>query len=112
MNGKKQLLFSDSFYVALLLNNSVIVADDKMDNNKDISQYVIKAQSGDMDAFEMLYNQSVKIFKSKIMCYLSNPQDVEDVLQEAYINIYRKPPSLKQPERFIGWGLLSVPMNH
>lgn len=71
----------------------------------DFTDSVTYAKKGDIHAFEFLYNQSVLIFKSKILPYAHNEQDAEDILQESYIKIFNSLDDLKDPKAFIGWGI-------
>ncbi len=58
---------------------------------------------GDMQAFELLYNDTSK--KIYYVCYsfVKNEQDAMDLMQEAYLSALTHLSSLKEPERFTQW---------
>ncbi len=62
------------------------------------------ALQGSMDAFDFLYRKSYPVFEKQVYEYCSNPADVEDILQEAYIKIFENLGSLKNANNFISWG--------
>ncbi|MDR1027949.1 MAG: sigma-70 family RNA polymerase sigma factor [Clostridiales Family XIII bacterium] len=64
---------------------------------------VRKAQKGDLDAFEQLCREKYEWAFSHAKRLLNNYHDAEDVTQNAFINVYRKLGSLKNPEAFDGW---------
>lgn len=55
----------------------------------DVTELVVAAQSGDINAFNELYNQSAPDLKYVGYSILHKKEDVEDALQETYITIYR-----------------------
>ena len=57
-----------------------------------------------MAAFESLYAVSYGSFRAEAAKYFSAVEDIDDVLQESYISIYKNLQSLKAPEAFFGWG--------
>ena len=69
----------------------------------DLIQSIKAAQSGAPQAFEQLYRESLPGIRAVCSRYLSSPVDVDDALQETYVKIYRKLPSLKNPETFPKW---------
>lgn len=79
-----------------------------MPDSQKIESLVRKAQSGDYDAFNELYNRTAPELKVVGFSYLHKPEDVDDVLQETYIIIYRsfigdKITPVKEPEKFLPW---------
>lgn len=79
-----------------------------MPDSQTIESLVRKAQSGDYDAFNELYNRTAPELKVVGFSYLHKPEDVDDVLQETYIIIYRsfigdKITPVKEPEKFLPW---------
>jgi len=64
---------------------------------------VLRAQSGDRDAFSDL----VVLFQSRIygivMQRLRNTAEADEVVQEVFLRAFRKLPQLQEAERFGGW---------
>lgn len=64
---------------------------------------VLRAQSGDRDAFDEL----VRMFESRVygivMQRLRNTAEADEVVQEVFLRAFRKLPQLIEPERFGGW---------
>jgi RNA polymerase sigma-70 factor (ECF subfamily) len=67
-----------------------------------ITDLVIKAQSGDIYAKEQLYMQTKNKSFYLALQLLKNNQDAEDVLQDAYITAFSKIDNAI-PEKFQGW---------
>ncbi|MCD8361529.1 MAG: sigma-70 family RNA polymerase sigma factor [Lachnospiraceae bacterium] len=70
----------------------------------DSTDSVKAARRGDMEAFEFLYNKSIQNFRAYLYTMLKSEQDIEDVLQEAYIQIYKSLDKLAEPKSFLRWG--------
>ncbi len=66
-------------------------------------EYVKRAMNGDEEAFKEIYNITYynKLFIAKK--YMKNDTAAEDVLQEAYIKIWKYLPSLDDPANFSAW---------
>jgi RNA polymerase sigma-70 factor (ECF subfamily) len=64
---------------------------------------VLRCQAGDDSAFEDL----VTALHSRLSYYVENlggsPHDVDDVLQEVWLDAYRKLPHLRSPRSFRAW---------
>lgn len=64
---------------------------------------VLRAQSGDREAFDEL----VRLFESRVygivMQRLRNTAEADEVVQEVFLRAFRKLPQLLEPERFGGW---------
>lgn len=73
-----------------------------MEKTAELSQLVKKAQH-DPDAFAQLYAQTVSFSYAVARRYLSNEQDIEDVLQTSYLQVARSLSALRDPDNFIGW---------
>ncbi len=73
-------------------------------NYIDFAKDVEAARRGDAAAFEELYNNSVQLFRAAVYPMLKNEYDIEDVLQEAYVQIFKNLDNLEEPGAFIGWG--------
>lgn len=74
----------------------------------DVTELVVAAQSGDINAFNELYNQSAPDLKYVGYSILHKKEDVEDALQETYITIYRSFSGqgispIHDPEKFQPW---------
>ncbi len=68
-----------------------------------LTELVKKAANGDNKAFEELYRATVSNAFRTANLILSNPNDAEDVLQNAYIKAAEKLSELKKPESFENW---------
>jgi RNA polymerase sigma-70 factor (ECF subfamily) len=64
---------------------------------------VERARAGDQDAFAQLVHQSSDTLFGIARRILRDPDLAEDVLQNALVTIWRKLPSLREPDRFEGW---------
>lgn len=64
---------------------------------------VVRAQSGDSDAFAELYLATYKRVHRFTYQYLRNSQDAEDAVQETYVVVFRKLNTLKDTRLFISW---------
>ena len=68
-----------------------------------LTPLVLRAQSGDGDAFSDL----VVLFQSRIygivMQRLRNTAEADEVVQEVFLRAFRKLPQLQEAERFGGW---------
>ncbi len=63
-----------------------------MEKTTDLTLLVKKAQK-DSDAFAQLYAQTVSFSYTIALRYLSNPQDIEDVLQTSYLCVAKSLPT-------------------
>lgn len=73
-----------------------------MDRNKEIL-LVLRAQSGDKEAYNLLLKSVQKPLYWYILNLLNDKSLAEDILQDIFILIYRKLPILRQPEFFRAW---------
>ena len=69
----------------------------------EIKEAVIEAQNGDQSAFSFLYEETYKSKYYLALKYMKNKEAAEDVLQDAYLKVFSKLGTLKQPEAFEGW---------
>ena len=71
--------------------------------NQEWAVLVNKAQQGDEDGFEELYRASYNYLYA--VCLNGNvpEENIPDVLQEAYIKIFKNIGSLADPEKFLSW---------
>ena len=70
--------------------------------DRDLTPLVRQAQQGDQGAFEQIVRQTERLARRIAISVVSQDQ-VEDVLQESYLLVYRKLVLLKKPESFISW---------
>ncbi|MBQ9551579.1 MAG: sigma-70 family RNA polymerase sigma factor [Clostridia bacterium] len=73
-----------------------------MEKTTDLTLLVKRAQK-DPDAFAQLYAQTISFSCAVARRYLSNPQDVEDVLQMSYMYVSKSFSDLREPENFLNW---------
>ena len=67
------------------------------------SRLVTAAKSGDYDAFEQLVNRyEHKIYRLGLNI-TGNPEDAEDVLQEAFLKAFENLPKFREDSRFYTW---------
>ena len=75
----------------------------KDDHSPDITDLVRNAISGDVPAFEQLY----EIYGKRVIYYLRkflyNPEDAYEIAQEVWISAYVKLPGLRDPAAFRPW---------
>lgn len=62
-----------------------------------------RAREGDTTAFRLLFEQYKNPVYNFIYRMLGRRQDAEDVLQEVFVKIFQKLPTLHNPEAFSGW---------
>ncbi len=70
---------------------------------KEIKTLIGAAIDGDSDAFNELYRYSFPTVEGECLKVLHGRQNVDDVMQESYIKIYKNLAKLKDPEKFLGW---------
>lgn len=73
----------------------MVEPDDKM--------LVQRGQAGDKTAVSLLVQRHQIRVRRVLRAMLSNPADIEDVLQEAFLRAYLGLDTLRQPERFRAW---------
>lgn len=66
-------------------------------------QLVIRAQGGDEVAFALISQAANARFKQVAFRILRDRHLAEDAMQQALVEIWRKLPTLRDPERFDGW---------
>jgi RNA polymerase sigma-70 factor (ECF subfamily) len=66
-------------------------------------EYAVRAQNGDRNAFGVL----VERYEAKLLRYgrkfLSTSQDIEDIVQDTFVNAYRNIKSFDASQRFSPW---------
>lgn len=70
---------------------------------ENIGARVSAAAKGDLDAFNQLYEYSYSTVERECLRVLHNSLDAEDALQDAFLLIYEKLGSIKDPEKFLSW---------
>jgi RNA polymerase sigma-70 factor (ECF subfamily) len=66
-------------------------------------QLVIRAQSGDLDAFDQLAQSVLDRLYAVAYRILRNGPSAEDATQQAMVQIWRHLPRLRDPDRFEAW---------
>jgi len=64
---------------------------------------VLRCQAGDDRAFEELLAAFHGRLKNYVDRVLGNPGNADDILQEVWIDVYRKLPSLRSPQAIRSW---------
>ena len=72
-----------------------------MDNAE--KQLIAKAKKGNVPAFEQLVNQHATFAYNLALRTLSNSQEAEDVVQEAFVRAWRAMPRFRADARFSTW---------
>lgn len=67
------------------------------------SEVVLKAQKGDMEAFETIYKITSDFVYNVVYRVLNNKEDAADVTQEVFMNIYRKINNFRFESSFTTW---------
>lgn len=65
-------------------------------------EIINKARAGDEEAFATIYNETIKIAYFLAKRILLDKKAVEDILQEAYISVFKHLPDYKH-ENLQGW---------
>jgi RNA polymerase sigma-70 factor (ECF subfamily) len=66
-------------------------------------QLVIRAQAGDLDAFDQLAHQLTDRLYAIAYRILRDRSSAEDATQQAMVSIWRELPKLREPDRFDAW---------
>lgn len=69
----------------------------------DIEKYVEDAISGDSEAFANLYEISKRQVYFTCLKFLKNEHDAQDIMQEVYVTVIKKLPTLTDKESFQPW---------
>lgn len=73
-----------------------------MTDKAELIEWVRQAQTGDRSAFEQVMLRTQPL--ARRIAYTIVPRDqLEDAIQESYLLVFRKLPTLQKPEAFIGW---------
>jgi RNA polymerase sigma-70 factor (ECF subfamily) len=75
-----------------------------MKDSTELTALVVRAQAGDLDAFDMLVRRFQDMAVGYAYSILSgDPGAAQDAAQEAFIQLYADLPSLRAPEAFVTW---------
>lgn len=76
-----------------------------MKNKKyeELSQWVEKTKNGDQNAFKYLYDYTYKNIWFLASNYVNQKEEVEDIVQEVYMNVFHSIHHLKDTKAFISW---------
>jgi RNA polymerase sigma-70 factor (ECF subfamily) len=64
---------------------------------------VRRARGGDRSAFDALYLRHARYVAGAVYRVIGHDEDLEDVIQEAFVHASRKLAGLRDPSRFRGW---------
>jgi RNA polymerase sigma-70 factor, ECF subfamily len=78
-------------------------AEERADDRDPAEALVLRAHAGDDDAFEALVHTFHEPLLAVIRRRIRNPDDAEDVLQEAWARIARHLGDMREPSRFRAW---------
>ncbi len=68
-----------------------------------VKRLVRRAQNGDADAFVQLMEDSRQNMYKVAICYVKNPEDAADVMQDTILTAFEKIRDLKEPGYFRTW---------
>lgn len=68
-----------------------------------ITQVVEQLKNGDESAFATIYNQTYKYVYSRAKCMFSDEEEVQDLVQEVYLALYRNAANIQSSESIFGW---------
>ncbi len=74
---------------------------DLADNSQ--TEWVRRAQAGDLEAFEQLFNQYHRGVYNIIYQMVRSDQDAADLTQDAFVRVWKALPRLQAPEAFASW---------
>ncbi|MCR5502015.1 MAG: sigma-70 family RNA polymerase sigma factor [Lachnospiraceae bacterium] len=74
-----------------------------MKTPESIIKKIDSLKKGDKEAFSGIYEESYGYLHTCVIHIVRNEDTAQDMLQEAYAEIYRNIDQLKQPEDFLGW---------
>ena len=80
-----------------------VADDDAVGDNPTDRALVVRVQAGDKTAFDLLFRRYQHKIYGLVSRYLKEPQDIEDVVQEAFIKAYRALPRFRGDSAFYTW---------
>lgn len=69
----------------------------------DFTEIITQILNGDNEGFTILYQNTYAYYRGIVKKYFSNPEEIEDLLQEIYIKIFTGLKTLKDTEKFLPW---------
>ncbi len=87
-------------FVALSLSRSASVA---LTRSMDLDALIARAQGGDTEAFRQLFVRHRGDVTRIVYRMLGPSADVEDVVQDVFLNVYRSLPSFRGDAKFSTW---------
>lgn len=73
------------------------------EGRENVEELVVRAQSGDVDAFEALYRQHQAGIFTFIRSQVRHAETAADLTQETFVRAWESLPRLKRPGAFRGW---------
>ena len=82
-----------------------MAGNDNSDNNlfDNYAELVKRAKAGDESAFEEIYESTKRFVFVTSFEILKNEQDAEDVMQEVYLNLFKKIDTIKNEKALMRW---------
>lgn len=71
--------------------------------NKKLGELIFQLAQGNMSAFEQIYKQTGKILYRLGNTYFSQKADIEDVVQDTYLEIYKKADKFRDNQNACAW---------
>lgn len=68
-----------------------------------MKRLVRRAQNGDADAFVQLMEKNRQNMYKVVICYVNNPEDAADIMQDTMLAAFEKIQDLKEPRYFRTW---------
>lgn len=68
-----------------------------------MKRLVKRAQNGDADAFVQLMEENRQNMYKVVICYVNNPEDAADIMQDTMLTAFEKIQDLKEPGYFRTW---------
>ena len=84
--------------------------DSQMDNGETDGLLVARVRRGDSRAFDQLVRRHLRTAHAVARATLDNPDDADDVCQDAFIRALQQIDSCRNPERFKAW-LMAIVRN-
>lgn len=68
-----------------------------------MKRLVVKAKQGDADAFVQLMEENRQSLYKAAICYVKNPEDAADIIQDTILTAFEKIGDLREPKYFRSW---------
>lgn len=72
-------------------------------DNKTLSTYVESLKSGNQNAFDTIYKETIQTINALTFSYLKNSNDASDIIQDTYLQAINKINTLKDSNAFRSW---------